>query len=61
MCNNAEITAEGLRGQPTEGALLAAAAKVMDQVCDRQKEGTDCGHWSRREGLSADTDPAGRD
>nr|KAG5712236.1 hypothetical protein BaRGS_014586 [Batillaria attramentaria] len=28
VCNNAEITPEGLRGQPTEGALLAAAAKV---------------------------------
>jgi hypothetical protein len=29
VCNNAEITPEGLRGQPTEGALLAAAAKVI--------------------------------
>lgn len=28
VCNNAEITSEGLRGQPTEGALLAAAAKA---------------------------------
>ncbi|XP_076470159.1 calcium-transporting ATPase type 2C member 1-like [Babylonia areolata] len=28
VCNNADITSEGLRGQPTEGALLAAAAKA---------------------------------
>ena len=32
VCNNAEITPEGLRGQPTEGALLAAAAKVTHIV-----------------------------
>ncbi len=28
VCNNATITNTGLRGQPTEGALLAAAIKV---------------------------------
>ena len=29
VCNNAEITSDGLRGQPTEGALIAAARKVL--------------------------------
>ncbi|KAK7114169.1 hypothetical protein V1264_000275 [Littorina saxatilis] len=28
VCNNAQITPEGLHGQPTEGALLAAGAKM---------------------------------
>ncbi|XP_035825930.1 calcium-transporting ATPase type 2C member 1 [Aplysia californica] len=28
VCNNADITDDGLMGQPTEGALLAAAAKM---------------------------------
>ena len=43
MCNNSVITNEGLRGQPTEGALVAAALKVSwlksacDTVCDRQR------------------------
>ena len=32
VCNNAESTPEGLRGQPTAGALLAAAAKVTHIV-----------------------------
>jgi hypothetical protein len=30
ICNNAEITETGLRGQPTEGALLACAMKVSN-------------------------------
>merc|ERR1719483_913429 len=28
VCNNASITSDGLHGNPTEGALLAAAAKA---------------------------------
>ena len=28
MCNNADIVNDQLRGQPTEGALIAAARKV---------------------------------
>ena len=30
ICNDAEITPEGLHGQPTEGALIAAAWKVSN-------------------------------
>lgn len=34
MCNNAVINNNGLRGQPTEGALVTAAMKVyMDLLC----------------------------
>ena len=31
VCNNAEIVNAQLRGQPTEGALLAAAMKVKNK------------------------------
>ena len=30
ICNDAEITPDGLHGQPTEGALIAAAWKVTN-------------------------------
>jgi len=30
ICNDAEITPDGLHGQPTEGALIAAALKVTN-------------------------------
>ena len=29
ICNDADIFGDGLRGQPTEGALLACALKVV--------------------------------
>lgn len=30
VCNNAELSMEGLRGQPTEGALIAVSLKVSN-------------------------------
>jgi hypothetical protein len=32
VCNNAEIINSQLRGQPTEGALIAVAMKVSDII-----------------------------
>lgn len=37
-CNNAEIVNSQLRGQPTEGALLAVALKVCTKTRDVLQE-----------------------
>lgn len=41
VCNNAEIVGDQLLGQPTEGAILAAAIKVSMIFLNRH----DYGYW----------------
>ncbi|ESO82696.1 hypothetical protein LOTGIDRAFT_211332 [Lottia gigantea] len=44
VCNNSDITNEGLRGQPTEGSLLALAIKM--HVQDYREKYTRLQEWS---------------